>query len=265
MKCVITEKTIPGPSVNEAALRIAYVNGESAPRVTQAVRYWNAETSEEYLILAGGFAWPGMKPGFALVIAVMGDGDTPHFKVVAEIEAWGVEELIRAAYDLYEKYGVNCRQIPFLWYGDPESGYSTFINRFNEELTKKGKQKMFIHVPSPYQGNPDAFPLYLQIIYELVDEKKKRLYFGPRSRLPSYLRQLSRATAHNGNEHSFPAINALGYAVSAVISYAPWLVDLSYPVRREPDPWETEDMTDPFNQAMYGFSGAGPIDIISDM
>ena len=86
--------------------------------------------------------------------------------------------------------------------------------------------------PSPYQGSPDAFPLYLQTIYQLVDEKKKRLHFGQKSKLPSYLRQLSRATAHHGDEHTFPAITALGYVMSALISYTPWLVDLSYPVRR---------------------------------
>ena len=43
---------------------------------------------------------------------------------------------------------------------------------------------MFFLVPTPYQGSPDAFPLYLQTIYQLVDEKKKRLHFGPKSKLP---------------------------------------------------------------------------------
>ncbi len=78
-----------------------------------------------------------MKPGFAIIVAVMGDGDAPHFRVLDETEAWGVEELIRDSYDLYEEYGVTCKQIPFLCYGDTESGYPTFINRFNEELTKR--------------------------------------------------------------------------------------------------------------------------------
>jgi hypothetical protein len=229
------------------------------------VRYFNTETSEEYLALAGGFAWPGMKPGFAIIVAVKGDGDAPHFKVLAEVEAWSVEELLMAAHELYEKYGINCRQIPFLWYGDTESGYSTFINRFNEELTKGGIHSMFFLAPTPYQGSPDAFPLYLQTIYQLVDEKKKRLHFGPKSKLPSYLRQLSRATAHRGDEHTLPAITALGYVVSALTSYTPWLIDISLSVTDDHEPWEGRDMTDPFNQAMYGYSEGGHIDIISDM
>jgi hypothetical protein len=264
MKCVITERIIPGPGVNEAARRIAHLNGEPAPRVTQAVRYWSTETSEEYLALAGGLAWPGQKPGFAVVIAVMGDGTAPRLKVTAEAEAWGVEELIRFAYDLYEKYGVNCRQIPFLWYGDIESGYSTFIHRFNEELSKRA-QNVFFLTPSPHQGSPDAFPLYLQTIYQLVDEKKKRLHFGTRSKLPSYLRQMGRATAHHGDEYTFPAITALGYVVSALTSYTPWLVEVSRPVIDEHAPWEARNMKDPFNQAMYGYARTGSIDTISDM
>ena len=80
MKCIITERIIPGPGINEAAIRIAYLDGEPPPRVTRAVRYHNTETSEEYLALAGGFAWPGMKPGFAVVIAVMENEDYSPFQ-----------------------------------------------------------------------------------------------------------------------------------------------------------------------------------------
>ena len=124
---------------------------------------------------------------------------------------------------------------------------------------------MFFLAHTPYQGSPDAFPLYLQTIYQLVDEKKKRLNFGPKSKLPSYLRQLSRATAHRGDEHALPAITALGYVMSALTSYTPWLIDVSMPVTNDHEPWEGRDMTDPFNQAMYGYSEWGHIDIISDM
>ena len=247
--------------MNEAAIRIAYVTGEPPPRVTRAVRYINTETSEEYLVLAGGFAWPGMKPGFAVVVAVIDNGHGPHFRIIAEAEAWSVEELLKAAHDLYEKYGINCRQIPFLWYGDPESGYAAFIHRFNEELSKINRHSMFILVPSPHQGSADAFPLYLQTIYQLVDEKQKRLHFGTRSKMPSYLRQLSRATSHHGDEHTFPAVSALGSVMSALINYSPWLADLSRPISHERNPWDPEDMIDLFDPDLYG----SRFDIISDM
>jgi hypothetical protein len=62
---------------------------------------------------------------------------------------------------------------------------------------------MFVLSPSPHHGSPDAFPLYLQTIYQLVDEKKKRLTFGSGSKLPSYLMQLKRATAHYGMNTPF--------------------------------------------------------------
>lgn len=260
MKCIITEKVIAGPSIHEAAIRIAHVNNEPPPRVVRSVRYFNTETSEEYLVLAGGFAWPGTKPGFAVAIAVTGDGDAPQFTVLAEAEAWGVEALIRASYNLYEKYGINCKQMPFLWYGDTESGYSTFIHRHNQELSKKASS-MFFLTPSPHQGSTDAFPLYLQTIYQLVDEKKKRLHFGSGSKLPSYLRQLTRVSVHHGDEHAYPAIIALGSVMSALVTYTPWLVDLSYPVSHERDPWETHDMTDLFDEGLYG----SRFDVISDM
>jgi hypothetical protein len=39
MKCIITEMILSGASINEAAIRIVYVNREPLPRVTHAVRY----------------------------------------------------------------------------------------------------------------------------------------------------------------------------------------------------------------------------------
>ena len=83
------------------------------------MRYENKETGEKYFCLAGGFAWPGTKPGYACVVAVLAAPD-PHaapFRIVAEVEDNDVPSLIERAYSLYEKYGMNARvdSVALVW------------------------------------------------------------------------------------------------------------------------------------------------------
>src|SRR5512136_2066918 len=108
MNCVVTE-TIESREVYLADVVIAYVKGEAAPKRPRNVRYENEETGEKYFCLAGGFAWPGTKPGYACVVAVLTAPD-PHavpFRIIAEVEENNVQSLIERAYELYEKYGMN--------------------------------------------------------------------------------------------------------------------------------------------------------------
>src|SRR5512135_3267692 len=119
-KCIITEGTVDSPKVLLADVVIAHVKGEEAPKTPRNVRYENRETKEKYFCLAGGFAWPGMRPGFACVVAALEgpDPDLPTFKVVAEVGDTTVQQLIERAYALYEEYGITCRAIGWTWYGE---------------------------------------------------------------------------------------------------------------------------------------------------
>ena len=79
MKCIIKEKITLGSEVPWPAWDMARIRQEPPPKMTRTVRYVNTDTHEEYLCLAGGFAWPGIKPGYAVVVAVQQteDEDTP--------------------------------------------------------------------------------------------------------------------------------------------------------------------------------------------
>jgi hypothetical protein len=228
MNCVITEKSST-PQVYLADVVIAHVKGEAAPRRVKNVRYENRETGEAYLCLAGGFAWPGTKPGYACIVAVL-DTPDPHaapLKIIAEVEDTNVPSLIEHAYALYETYGMNCSSIPWLWYGESDAGYDSFLYRFNEGV-RRAEQQFFLVSP-PHVELPNRFEFYCRVLYALLQGDKRRLFFFPESLLPAYLKNISPTDVVTGSTKDHPAISAAGYVVSALAQYEPWLASLQDP------------------------------------
>jgi hypothetical protein len=228
MKCVVTEN-IESRQVYLTDVVIAHVKGEPSPRRPRNVRYLNKETGEKYFCLAGGFAWPGTKPGFACVVAVLDTSD-PHavpFRIIAEVEDNDVQSLIERAYELFEKYGTNARTIPWLWYGESDEGYNSFLYRFNEGLRRAGTKQQFFLVSPPQFELPNRFEFYCRVLYSLLSQgEKRRLFFFPESLLPAYLKNISPADVVTGTTKDHPVISAAGYVVTALSHYEPWLMTL---------------------------------------
>ena len=235
MKCIIKEKRIKGPRITDQARRIAHLTGQGPLKAQKSVRYQNAETREEYLCLWGGFAWPGLKPGFAVVVAVLEPerGKGLIFKVLEEVEENDINALLRGAFDLFQKYGKNCSVIPWQWFGDPESGFNEFLHRFNKHLEKAEDRHWLCLSYPPHFKEANRFGIYCQTIHLLSPKSvpsdmhdQKRLSLGSCKRLQSYLTQLNHEAVHKGTPQDHPAVAALGYALSALYEYEPWLRDV---------------------------------------
>lgn len=245
MKCIIKEKTILGSEIPWWAYDMAIIRQEPMPKVSRAVRYQNTETHEEYLCIAGGFAWPGIKPGYAVVVAVQetNNENSPCFKTIAEVEEYDVETLLQKTWELYLKHGVNCNVIPWTWYGDPETGLSSFMDRFTRKLIDKGEERLFFLTHPPQYRDTDCFAAYCRTVYSLLRLERKRLILGDCVRLRSHLSELGSLAAVTGKGEDYPGISALGYVISALITYEPWLMDIVAPgldMREEidaDDPW----------------------------
>jgi hypothetical protein len=250
MKCVIKEHHIVGHLVSEAAIHIAQMEGTPIPATPRSVRYRNTDTREEYLCLCGGFAWPGTKPGFAVVAAVMesDNNDRPIIKTIEEIEESDIRNLLRRTYELYKKYGLSCKEIPWMWYGDAENGLNKFIYDFNEKLRETGRDFFFLSPPA-YFTAPNRFEIYCRTIYAALKGNDKGLIIGTCTSLRSHLTTLDNKTIHQGTVDKYPAISALGFAMCALMEYRPWLVNLNIPAIESSDPWSDTYDNDPFNAA----------------
>ena len=226
MHCVVKE-IIESRQVYLADVMIAHVKGEPAPRRVRNVRYENTETGEKYLCLAGGFAWPGTKPGYACIVAVL-DTPDPHaapLRIIAEVQDTDVPSLIERAYALYEKYGATSTVIPWLWYGESDAGYDAFLYRFNEGVRRTGTKEQFFLASPPHFQLPTRFEFYCRVLYSLLPQGgTRRLFFFPESLLPAYLKNISLTDAVTGTTKDHPAISAAGYVVSALSQYEPWLM-----------------------------------------
>ena len=155
------------------------------------------------------------------------DNPDPHtapLKIIAEVEDSNVPSLIERAYALYGKYGANCSSIPWLWYGESDAGYDSFLYRFNERVWQAAQQ--FFLVSPPHVGLPSRFEFYCRVLYALLQGDKRRLFFFPESLLPAYLKNISPTEVMAGSTRDHPTISAVGYVVTALTQYEPWLMTL---------------------------------------
>ncbi len=239
MKSIIEEKIIADIQTfgaREAEQVIADILGESPRKIPKAVHYRNTVTDEKYLCLAGGFAWPGAQPGFAVVLAVQEniDGEEPLYCLLAEREDNDIYSLLRQSHELWQIYGSECREIPWFWYGDPNNGLNGFVHKFNKQQEKQGNKRSFFLTPAPYQEEPNRFEVYCRIIYSFLQGNNKRLVLKSCDRLRGYLDHLAVNDVMKGTIERHPAISALGSALIALDTYQPWMSDLS--------PQNTDDM-----------------------
>jgi len=216
-------RTKRGNETLEAESHIANMTGEIQPRLRHTTRYRDTETEEEYLCLAGGFSWPGVHPGYAIVLAAV-EADTPEvpkYKALAEVEEKHLPSLLNRCSDLFEKYGKACKTIPFHWYGDNE-------DRIGELAQKLSSSQFFLATP-PYIEAANFFEISVSMIFNLAHTNSQRLSLGPCDFIRGYLSTLDPKKAHLGSPADHPAIAALGHVVTAMEAYRRWLVNNDLP------------------------------------
>ncbi len=185
--------------------------------------YHNTETGEQFYDVAGAIAWPaGDRPGFAVVVGVVKgeDPQEPVLRVLDEIEAVSVEELLKEGANLRVKWGFP--DLLRIWLGDHER-FAPIVHGYNSR--KKTKEYFIVSPPYDFE-KPNRGEIYLQRVFELLrprESGKKRLFLGGCNKLRGYLMDLPHDTAQIGQIDRCPAVAALGYAVHTMLVYRPWL------------------------------------------
>lgn len=140
------------------------ITGETYTR--KPTYYRNIRNGMEYYHIAGGIGWPGQKPGFIVIVAVIKSAkDNPSFHVLEELEEKSVNSLLKACLQLREKYGFGKGSDLFnLWYGGNER-FDALVNDFNHGLETKDDKTRGIYLASPYDNQkPNAFEVWVNSI-----------------------------------------------------------------------------------------------------
>ena len=228
MNCIIREKKTRGKWIDPIMKRLAIIESRPIPRQTMSYRYVNVLNGEEYLCVAGGLAWPGTRKGFAIVVGVTEvDDGIIHYNILEEAEQESILPLLRDAYNLYLKYGQGANGkgftvMPWQWYGDPESGYNEALRKFNEWLEKHDKPRMPpINYPAHHKDTKKLV-VYAQTIHD-VAMPPGRLSTGDSHKILNYIKMFEGVDKGTVRERDWPAIAALGYVLTWMHEYEPWI------------------------------------------
>jgi hypothetical protein len=173
--------------------------------------FLNKETGERYRRVAGGIAWPGINPGYGIVLAETKDKDETlnkrTYKILAEYENENPTDLIRRC----AEFSKTLCAYPF--YGDTD-------HRPMLEILQKSNIRLYV-TEAPFVDEPSAFKTYVLMIRELTKVGRKALHFGKESKLPALISGLNPQDIPNTSQvayEQYPPIAALGFAVSALES-----------------------------------------------
>jgi len=165
----------------------------------------------------GGLAWPGERPGYAVVV---GESRFPavgtknyHCYLIAEVEEQNLQSLISWCAELAGIYSVQN------FYGRQHTPCIQYLNVRNSTAREKGLPAFHISY-APY-SEEESIEYQLNILMERLSNEYQTLHLHRESKLPGYLTEVPANRISNATESQFPAVAALGYAVSALTIYKP--------------------------------------------
>lgn len=177
--------------------------------------YSSKDLKYEFKAIYGAVAWPGERPGFAVVL---GMGRVKHFDnydiyLLDEYEWFDLRGLVRQCGALDYKYN------PKLWIGDTSNGAADrLIREMNEEMKlpndSKEQRKCLWICPTPILDDKQPYQYMLTKIKELRDpDPERRQLFLKESKILNYLSAIEQNEIHKLELGDYPAIQALAFAV----------------------------------------------------
>ena len=183
--------------------------------------YFNAETTEKYGEIVGGFAWPETKDGFLVIAAVdlfeNTDVEARHIRILAEASESKVDNLLMHALALQKQFSPFMETIRF--YGDTTSlAMIEHLDQFNRSRRSRGLNTFYL-TEAIQVKNPQKIEFYTSLIRKYAQPGRKILHFCD-TVLPAYLAGLSPDVMDKGVlDH--PPLAALGYALAVLSTWKP--------------------------------------------
>ena len=193
--------------------------------------FQDKETKVKYTRVIGGLGWPGIRSGFAVVLGEDFDEDPSlkvrHVRVFFEIEEENIKKLFQKCLEVRDRYQVED------YYADVENlSMMDFLWDFNRKLEDGVFQLSMSLAPFPKD-----LVYHSWVIRERIEQGDKSLHLPENSLLKGYLMELGKEQVLKADILDYPAVAALGYALSHIKSYP---IVKTKPFRhRRPSSWKT--------------------------
>jgi hypothetical protein len=169
----------------------------------------NKETNEKYSRIVGGLAWPGVQPGYAVVLGEHLEEDKNlkkrPIRLLWEYESHDLQDLFR-----------RCSEASGHFSADPF--YTDDKNEPMVAALRKSGVHLYIN-SAPFVDDSYAFSTYLLTIRQLTVPGKKLLRLGKTSLLPVALMNMTPDSIPTSSAEAFrkfPSVTALCFAVMAL-------------------------------------------------
>ena len=175
--------------------------------------FQDEETKVNYARVVGGLGWPGIKPAFAVVIGEDFIEDSSlkirHLRVFSEIEEDNIERFFQKCFEARERYQVED------FYGNiGNKPMMQFLWDYNRSL-KEGVFDLRLGLAS----FPEDLVYHAWVIRDRIEQGERSLHLPENSLLKGYLMELGKEQVLKANILDYPAVAALGYALSYIKSY----------------------------------------------
>lgn len=175
-----------------------------------------------YRRVVGGIAWPGDFPGFAVVIGeesypAVGSKDY-HLYVLAEAEEMDVHQLFRRCADLSVKYSVKYDVFPF--YGRRDQAMMSLLNLWHRDA--RDNRRDVFDFDSALNSDNGNISYHINVVKELLLPERKILHLSDvieKPKLPAHIQSLPPNVGSIPTDIEYPAVAALGYAVTFLKSF----------------------------------------------
>jgi hypothetical protein len=170
--------------------------------------YYNDTESNNFSRILSGVAWPGVKPGFVVIVAEDRVEDPSlrcrHLRCLAEHEEQDIERLSKVCLDLRERY-----QIEKLLGDATNESVNELIYFFNKGLPD-GVARLTI-----YDGAfPGDLSYHVQLIKKVTQFVNTTLHLNKCNALHEYLSSFGPEDVRKGKPEDHPAVMALGFILS---------------------------------------------------
>lgn len=177
------------------------------------MEHLSQEQDALYKKIYGAVAWPGKRPGFAVIIGQKHEYRLGGYDLVFldELEESDTRKLVRACggFDFYFR--------PEIWIGDTKNeAADKFIQEMNKENRASGKNleghRRFRLRHSPVLDMKNAFDYVYPMLKEILEPERRRLFLKD-SKLQGYMFQPQESDLASIEFGDYPAIEALAFAV----------------------------------------------------
>jgi len=160
----------------------------------------------------GGVAWPGKRPGFAVVVAMDSKRhfDSYDISLLDEFESVHTRELVRQCGVLDFKYS------PERWIGDYKNDAADhFIREMNTDRKKQREKQgqKFVLNPTLILDMEHLYSYILDELKRLLDKERRQLILKSDSKILNYLSAIEPNNIYKLEFGDYPAIEALAFAV----------------------------------------------------